>query len=563
MSGYAELQVTSNFSFLRGASSPEELVRQAMALGHAAIAITDRNSLAGIVRAHAIARQVGLRFVVGCRLDFQDGSGLLCYPMDKPAYSRLTRLLTLGKRRAPKGQCHLNFDDLVTFGEGQIVVALPPEDWAEDFKPFLDRVAAAFPGRAYLAAQHLYRGDDARRLHRLAALSSETGLPMVATNDVLYHEARRRVMQDVVTCIREGCTLAEAGFRLAAHGERHPKPAAEMRRLFRHHEEAVARSLEIVKRCTFNLTELRYEYPHETTGSGRSAQEELVHLTWEGAALRYPEGIPDKVRNQVEHELELIAQLGYASYFLTVQDIVRFARSQEILCQGRGSAANSSVCFCLWITEVDPAKSELLFERFVSSERNEPPDIDVDFEHERREEVIQYIYRKYGRDRTSLAATVIHYRSRRAIREVSKVMGLSTDVAALLSSSIWGWSNKGIDAERVCSLGLDPEDRTLMLTINLIQELIGFPRHLSQHVGGFVITQGKLDELVPIENAAMKGRTIVEWDKDDLDELKILKVDVLALGMLSCVRRAFALIDRHYGEKPIPSESSRSKAGRK
>jgi error-prone DNA polymerase len=548
--GYAELQATSNFSFLRGASHPDELVVTAAALGHRAIAITDKNSVAGIVRAHHAAKIVGIRLVIGVRLDLADGTSLLAYPEDRAAYGRLTRLLTLGKRRAPKGECHLDYADVVAYGEGQILIVLSPE--------LAPRVAADFPGRAYLAAHHLYRGNDARRLARLAEIAGETGLPLVAVNDVLYHVPERRPLQDVVTCIREHCTIAEAGFRLLANAERHLKAPAEMARLFRGYEGALARSLEIVARCHFSLDELQYEYPEEPVPPGMTPQQRLAQLAWAGAAAKFPGGAPDHVRTLIEHELALIEQLNFARYFLTVHDIMAFARSRDILCQGRGSAANSVVCYCLGITAVDPARIDVLFERFISAARNEPPDIDVDFEHERREEVIQYVYEKYGRDRAGIAATVICYRARGAIREVGKVMGLSEDVVAALAGIVWGWSNEGIGDERVREAGLDPADRNLRLALDLAAELIGFPRHLSQHVGGFVITRGPLSELVPIENAAMEDRTFIEWDKDDLDALHILKIDILALGMLTCIRKAFTLIEQHYGRSyelaTIPAE---------
>ncbi|HXP06210.1 MAG TPA: error-prone DNA polymerase [Stellaceae bacterium] len=552
-SGYAELQATSNFTFLRGGSHPDELVRQAVLLGLAAIAITDRNSLAGIVRAHQAAKEAGIRLVVGVRLDLKDGASLLVYPEDRAAYGRLTTLLTLGKRRAPKGECHLDYADVVAHGEGLVVVLLPPE--AADrvslaaHRTLATRLAGDFPDRAYLAAQHLYRGDDARRLHRLAAIARDTGLKLLATGDVLYHTPERRPLQDVLTCIREHCTIATAGFRLAANAERHLKPAREMARLFRGHEHALASSSEIVNRCRFSLDELRYEYPEEPVPEGMTPQSRLAQLAWDGVAAKFPDGVPGHVRNLIAHELELIEQFDFARYFLTVHDIVRFARSRAILCQGRGSAANSVVCYCLGITAVDPARIDVLFERFISAARGEPPDIDVDFEHERREEVIQYIYEKYGRDRAGLAATLITYRSRSAIREVGKAMGLSGDVVAALGGMVWGWSSEGIVDERVREAGLDPRDRNLRMALDLAAKLIGFPRHLSQHVGGFVITRGPLSELVPIENAAMEDRTVIEWDKDDLDVLGILKIDILALGMLTCVRKSFNLIERHYGKR--------------
>jgi error-prone DNA polymerase len=546
---YAELQVTSNFSFLRGASHPEELAARAAALGLSAMALTDRNSLAGVVRAHGTDKQAGLRFIVGARLDFRCGRSLLAYPTDRAAYGRLCRLITLGRRRAPKGECHLDLADLETYGEGLVLIALPEGALADEacLGSLLDQLAGRFPGQVHLAGQHLYRGDDARRLARLARLAERHGVPLVALNDVHAHEPARRPLQDLLTCIREHCTIDEAGYRLFANAERHLKSAAEMARLFADHPEAIARTVEIAGRCRFSLDELRYEYPDELTEEGRSPQEQLVHLAWRGAGGRYPDGIPDKARRLLAHELALIGQLDYAPYFLTVHDIVRFARGKGILCQGRGSAANSVVCYCLGITAIDPADMDLLFERFISASRNEPPDIDVDFEHEKREEVIQYIYGKYGRERAGLAATVICHRSRSALREAGKAMGLSLDTVAVLSGAVWGWSSKGLEEERVRELGLDPHSPRLKQTLALAAELIGFPRHLSQHVGGFVMTRGPLEELVPIENAAMADRTVVEWDKDDLDALGILKVDVLALGMLTCLAKGFELIRCHYG----------------
>ncbi len=572
MTDYAELQVTSNFSFLRGGAHPEELVETAAALGYRAIAITDINSLAGVVRAHMAAKIAGIRVITGARLDLEDGASLLCLPTDRAAYGRLTRLLTLGKRRAGKAECRLTRADVRAHGEGQILIVVPPDmaararedhpshdhDGASPLHDFAAELAAeladwvhCFPDSVYLAASVHYRGEDKARLAVLSALAERTGAPLVATNDVLYHVPERRPLQDVLTCIREHCTIRSAGFRLGPNAERYLKPPAEMARLFRDHPDAIDRGIEIAERCRFSLDDLRYEYPDALAGPGRTVQEELAYRTWLGAEERYPprnhpEGIPDKVKAQLEHELGLIAKLDYAPYFLTVYDMVRFARSRGILCQGRGSAANSAVCYCLGITAVDPARSDLLFERFISEERGEPPDIDVDFEHERREEVIQHVYATYGRERAGLAATVISYRARSAVREVGKAMGLSADVVGALASQVWGWHGNGVDDARVREIGLDPSDRTLRLTLDLTRQLIGFPRHLSQHVGGFVITRGRLDELVPIENAAMEDRTVIEWDKDDLDALGILKVDVLALGMLSCVRKGFDLIRRHH-----------------
>ncbi len=545
---YVPLEVTSNYSFLRSGSHPEELVMGAAALGLPAVAIADRNSLAGVVRAHVAvkelaAKQAGIQLLVGARLIPEDGPEVLCFPADRAAYGRLCRLLTLGKRRAEKGSCHFSFEEIIEHGAGQTFVVLPDEN----IESHLRRLAEACPGAVFLGARALYRGSDARDLKALAALAARTGLPLVACNDVCLHTPQRKPLLDVVTCIREHCTIDTAGYRLQANAERILKTPEDMAHLFRHYPEALANTLEVAKRCRFSLDELRHDYPEELTTGGRSPQEELEHLTWRGAAERYPEGIPEKVRAAVTRELALIAQLDYAPYFLTVEDVVRFARSQDILCQGRGSAANSAVCYCLGITSVDPTLIDLLFERFVSAERREPPDIDVDFEHERREEVMQYIYEKYGRERTALTATVICYRSRGAMREVGKVMGLSADTIAALSGAIWGWSQEGVEEKEVRALGLDPSDRRLGQTLTLVQELIGFPRHLSQHVGGFVMTESPLCEVVPIENAAMENRTVIEWDKDDLDALGMLKVDVLALGMLTCLRKGFALIKEHYG----------------
>ncbi len=546
---YAELAAATNFSFLRGASHPDELAVQAKALGLAALGVADRNTLAGAVRAHVAAKELGLPLLVGARLVPEDGPELLCYPEDRAAYGRLCRLLTLGKRRAAKGDCRFTLAELIAHAEGQQLIALPPEQLSADFPAALERLAAAAPGRVHLGASLQHRGDDARRLARLAGLAERCAAPLVAIGDVVMHHPGRRRLADVLTCIREGVTIDRAGWRLAKNAERHLKAPAEVARLFAGYPEAVARSLEIAGRCRFSLDELRYEYPEELTdgGRGETMQQALERLAWAGAAERYPRGPSAKVRHAIAHELDLIGRLDYAPYFLTVHDVVRFARSQGIFCQGRGSAANSAVCYCLGITAVDPERTELLFERFVSAERNEPPDIDVDFEHERREEVIQYIYAKYGRHRAGLTATVICYRARGAVREVGKALGLSADTVGALAGTVWGWSSEGVPDERVRELGLDPADPRLRLALDLTAELIGFPRHLSQHVGGFVMTDGRLDELVPIENAAMAERTVIEWDKDDIDALGILKVDVLALGMLTCLRKGFDLLRRHHG----------------
>ena len=551
MTRYAELDVTTNFSFLRGGSHPEELVATAKAFGLDAIAVTDRNTLAGVVRAHLAAKEVGgIKFVVGCRLDLADAPSLLAYPQDRAAYGRLCRLLTLGMRRAEKGKCILHLDDVSAHVDGFIFIALSPENaCGHDFASHLRRIKQALGPRTrlYLAASQSYRGDDRARIAALSQLAARTGTPFVATNAVLYHAAHRRSLQDVLTCIREKCKIHDAGLKLEANAERHLKPPQEMARLFAGHEEALARTLEIADACTFSLDELKYEYPDEPVPEGKTPQSHLEDLTWAGAAWRFPDGISEKVCDTLEKELALIEELAYARYFLTVHDIVHYARSLDILCQGRGSAANSAVCYCLGVTNVDPTEIDLLFERFVSPERKEPPDIDVDFEHERREEVIQYIYGRYGRDRAGIAATVISYRGRSAVREVGKALGLAEDTVAALATTFWGLSNSALPEEYVRQAGFDPTDPLLSRCLELTQELLGFPRHLSQHVGGFVLTRGPLSEVVPVGNAAMEDRTFIEWDKDDLDELGLLKVDVLGLGMLTCIRKGFVLVKEHYG----------------
>jgi error-prone DNA polymerase len=543
VSAYAELVSASNFSFLRGASRPEELAVAADALGYSALAICDRNTVAGVVRAHKPAMQRGLKYIPGCRLVLQDGLEIACLPTDRPAWGRLCRLLTCGKRRAPKAECYLWLDDLIRHGEGQILILLPPSETPPpDFAETLWELASRFPDHVFTGAALAFDGRDARRLARLSKLAAETGVPMVAIGDCLYHTPARKPLQDMLTCIREKCTIAGAGYRLERNAERHLKSPAEIARLYVGYEEAVARTLQIASRCRFSLDDLAYEYPDEPYEPFASPQEALAHHTAEGLRRHYPQGPPEKVAKQVEHELALIEQLGYARYFLTVYDLVRFARSEDILCQGRGSAANSAVCYCLGITGVNPGEIELLFERFISAERGEPPDIDVDFEHERREEVIQHVYKKYGRDRAGIVATVITYRAKSAIREVGKALGLSEEVISALSGMMWWWSSNGVEDKHIREAGLDPNDRTLRLAVRLARELTGFPRHLSQHTGGFVITRGLLVEIVPIGNAAMPERTFIEWDKDDLDQLGLLKVDVLALGMLTCIRKSFDLL---------------------
>jgi error-prone DNA polymerase len=550
---YTELQVTTNYSFLRGASHIEELMARAAVLRMKALAVTDRNTLAGIVRAHQRAREAGIRLIVGCRLDLTDGPSVLVYPMDRAGYSRLTRLLTVGKGRAGKGKCELRWPDLAAAAEG-LVAVLCSDPTAEN----IQRLKADFGDRAYVALTLMHRPNDAVRLRTITENARTLGVPVVTTNDVLYHAPGRRILQDVLTCIREGCTIDELGHRRERSVVRHLQAPEEMVRLFTRHPDAIARTQEIADRCRFSLDELRYQYPHEVRITGLTAQQTLEKLTWEGAARRYPDGLPDTVEKQLRHELRLIGSLDYAPYFLTVDCIVRFARSQGILCQGRGSAANSAVCFVLGVTSIDPTRSGLLFERFISEARKEPPDIDVDFEHERREEVIQWIYNTYGRHRAALCSTIIRYRGRGAVRDVGKALGLTEDVTGALAAQVWSWSEDGVAEEHAAALNFNMEDRRLRLTLDLSRALIGFPRHMSQHPGGFVLTEDRLDDLVPIEPASMINRQVIEWDKDDIDTLRFMKVDVLGLGMLGCMRRAFDLLAEHKDRRldlaTIPAE---------
>ncbi|MGE0741039.1 MAG: error-prone DNA polymerase [Hyphomonadaceae bacterium] len=560
---FAELCVTTNFSFLRAGSHPEELVDAAAAIDLAGLGVADRNTLAGVVRAHVVAKERGLRLLVGARLVFRDGTpDIIAYPRDRAAYANLTRLLTVGNRRAPKGECWLDFADLLAHAEGLRCILIPPDDvHLGDAPPahVLHALRAAC-GEVWLAAPFRVDGEDRRRLRVLSALAGQTQARLLATTEPLMHHPDRRALLDVVTCIREKKRLADAGLLLAKNAERHLKPPAEISRLFKDAPEAVAESLRFLEGVSFSMDQLRYEYPEETAAGFSDPQQALAHLAWEGARWRYPEGVPDAVQASLKRELEIVARMKYAPYFLTIADIVSFARSpldkdgapkKPILCQGRGSAANSTICYCLGITSVDPAKNTLLFDRFVSEERGEPPDIDVDFEHERREEVIQYAYHKYGRDRAGLAATLICYRGRSAVREVAKVFGYSEDSIAALSGLLHWWS-RGVEEKDLRERGYDPSDARLMQCIRLSNELHGFPRHLSQHVGGFVITREKLHDVVPIQNAAMADRTVVEWNKDDLEDLGILKVDLLGLGMLTCLQKAFDLHAKHYpGEECI------------
>ena len=546
MPGYVELQVTSNYSFLRGASRIEELMLQAKAHGYDAIGIADRDTMAGIARAHARAAEVDVRLVVGCRLTLRDGLPVLVYPLDRAGYGRLCRLLTLGKGRTGKGGCDIAWADLAAANEGLLLILLP--DHADErLEEELRRMRGVFGDRCNLALTLRRRPGDHVRLRLLFEAAQAARVPTVVTGDVLYHDPQRRVLQDVVTCIREGCTIDQAGHRLERFADRHLKSPEEVARLYRDYPEAVARTVEIAARCTFSLAELRYQYPDELERADETPQQGLERLVAESLPLRYPDGLPPDVDKQLRHELALIARLDYAPYFLTVNSIVRYARSKGILCQGRGSAANSAVCYVLGVTAIDPVRSGLLFERFISAERREPPDIDVDFESERREEVIQWVYERYGRDRAALCATVMCFGSRGAIRDVGKVMGLTEDVTGMLASQVWGWSDEGVLAEHAAELNLNLDDRRLRLSIALARELIGFPRQLGTHPGGFVLTSDRLDELVPVEPAAMAGRQVIEWDKDDIDALKWMKVDVLGLGMLGCMRRAFDLLADYRG----------------
>jgi error-prone DNA polymerase len=552
---FIEFVSASNFSFLRAASHPEELVAAAGALGLQGLGLCDRNSFAGAVRGHVTGRDVrekapDFRYFTGTRLSFADGTpDIVAYPTDREAYGRLTRLLSRGNLRseAEKGSCHLIFPDLTDFHEGQLFILIANEmDWERSEKVLAELVALA-PGRVWVAGVVTFSGRDRARLNRLADLARRNGAKLIASNDVAYHVPERKIVLDVVTCIREHITLREAGRRLAPNAERHLKGPREMARLFAEHPDAIRETQRFAARISFSLDELRYNYPIETVGNGETPQQTLERLSWVGARLRYPEGVPELVVEGLERELQLIAQLNYASYFLTVEDIVRYARHERgILCQGRGSAANSMVCYCLGITEVNPVTGNLVFGRFISTERNEPPDIDVDFEHERREEVMQYVYKKYGGQRTGLTATVITYRSKSAIRETAKVFGVSDDVVAAFNQMHWGWGSS-VDLNGARALGLDPDDPTITQMLNVVFVLRGFPRHLSQHVGGFVITRDSLESLVPIGKTGMESRTIIEWDKDDIDALGILKVDILALGMLTCLRRSIELLHQHYG----------------
>ncbi|WGM48842.1 Error-prone DNA polymerase [Brevundimonas sp. NIBR10] len=584
---YAELGAMTNFSFLEGASHPGEIMFQAKSLGLAAVGVADRNTLAGMVRALMGSEDADIPLVVGCRLGFLDGSELIVFPRDRAAYGRLCRLLTLGKseilsdptapttnvvalrpdtpsatdtpERITKGETRLTFDQAVAHGEGMIALAVAPIDPDAAFEARLKTWREAWPDTLYLAAQPLWRGDDRARLNRLAAMAIRTAAPMIATNAVMYHHPDRRPLQDVLTCIREGTTIDAAGLRLQANAERFLKPTQEMARLFKGHEAALERTMEVVRACRFSLRELSYDYPDEPVPPGWSPQRWLIRLTCLGAREKWPRArgpVSTHVVRTIRKELRLVRQLKYAPYFLTVHDIVAWARDPErdILCQGRGSAANSVICFCLKITNVDPTSQNMLIERFISADRSEPPDIDVDFEHERREEVMQYVYRRYGRDRAGIVATIIHYRPRSAIRDVGKALGLTEDVTARLADTVWGSYGSEVKDRDVDRAGFRRDDPRFQMALDLTAELIKFPRHLSQHVGGYVLSQGPLCEIVPIGNAAMADRTFIEWDKDDIDHLKLMKVDVLALGMLTALKRAFDMIAVDY-RRPLDLHS--------
>jgi error-prone DNA polymerase len=553
---YSELQVTTHFSFLRGASAPDELFSTAALMGIPALGITDRNSVGGIVRSLVAAEAVSaqhapIRLVTGCRLDLVSGASLLVWPEDLAAWSRLTRLLTRGKARADaqhgeKGQCFLHWEDVATYSQGLVAALVPGlADFGDPAA--LGWMADIFGRDGHVALTHHRRPDDALRLHRLTEAAAHHGLAPLATGDVLYHEPERRMLQDVLTAIRHRCTIDELGFRRERHADRHLQPPDTMARRFSQHPQALRAVEAVVERCTFSPRELKalYRYPDEVVMSGRSPQQALVRLTEDALAAKFPAGPPTAYEALLKHELKLVGERGYAPYFLTVNSIVQFARTQNILCQGRGSAANSLICYLLGITSIDPVQNKLLFERFISDARNEPPDIDVDFEHERREEVIQWIYETYGQDHAALAAVVSRFRARGSVRAVGKVMGLPEDLTGALAGQIWGWSEKGVDHRHVEALNLNAADPRITQTLELAQELIGTPRHLSQHPGGFVLAHVRLDDIVPIEPAAMAARRVVEWEKDDIEELGLMKVDILGLGMLGCMRRAFDLLGEH------------------
>ncbi len=550
---YAELGITTNFSFLHGGSHPQNYVHRASEIGLPVIGIADHNTLAGVVRAYDELGNKDVlhppRLLIGARLVFIDGTpDIIVYPRNRDAYGRLCQLLSRGKLKADKGDCHLTLGDLIDFAEGQLcILSLPHRFDKVAALETLERLTRACPDDVWLGASFWHHGDDKRCLARLERIAGTARVPLLATNEVLYHDHGQRPLQDVLTCIREKTTIDKVGRRLQANAERHLKSAAEMARLFRDYPDAIAETIRFAERITFTLSQLQYQYPDEPVPPGKTAQRHLEDLTWSGAHQIFPVRISPKTKKVLHKELRLIRKLKYAHYFLTVHDIVRWAKEQKILCQGRGSAANSAVCYVLGVTSVNPTEVDLLFERFISKERLEPPDIDVDFEHVRREEVMQYVYRRYGRHRAAIIATVIHYRPRSAIRDVGKALGLTEDVTSALADTVWGSWGKGLNEMQVKQAGLDPSNPAIVQAVALATQLIEFPRHLSQHVGGYVLTQDNLDTYVPIGNAAMDDRTFIEWDKDDVDTMKMMKVDVLALGMLTCIRRCFELIFKHKG----------------
>lgn len=557
-SAYVEFGLATCFSFLHASSDAIDLATTANKRGYDCIGVADRNTLSGLVRMHTAADKACVRPLIGCRLVLLCGMEILAYPQDREAYARLSTLLSKGKMQdmdggwQEKGETHLTLEMLASHAEGLHLIVMP-QDNVDVFAAGLSRLTKALPTLRYIGASFLYRGDDVARINRLDGLARQHGLLLLATNDVLYHAPARRPLQDVMVCIRNGVTVPNAGFLLEANAERHLKHPDEMCRLFADWPHAIRATRALADQISFALTDLKYEYPHEIIPDDCTAMEELERLTWEGAAKRYPDGVPVHVQNTIHKEFAMIEQKDIARYFLTIYDIVRFAREEAdppILCQGRGSAANSAVCFCLGVTAVDPNEHDVLFERFLSEERIEPPDIDVDFEHERREEVIQYMYGKYGRERAGLCATVIHYRPRSAIREVGKAMGLSEDVTSKLAGVMWGSFEANVADERVKQAGLDMSDPYLRLVLTLARQMIGMPRHLSQHVGGFILTERPLTEIVPIGNGAMPERSFIEWDKDDIEALGIFKVDILALGMLTCIAKCFDLLEAHY-DRPL------------
>jgi len=546
---FSELCITSNFTFLTGGSHPQEYAQLACKMNMPAFAIADINSVAGIVRAHQELREIKRekeftsRLLPAATLETMDGFRVTALPCNRQGWANLCRILTLGRRRAAKGDCELYIKDIIEWGGDQILLIHPTYGFEKPAKQLI----STFGNSCYLVLSPRYDGDDQIHFKQLNIAAQKLGISTIASATPIMHRAQKRRVVDIMTCIREGLKIDQIGKNALTNAENRMRSDIEMRNIFNGFEASIHLTSAVVERCKFSLDQLRYEYPKEIR-KGEEPDERLRRLSHEGLRWRYPEGASERVKKQLLHELKLIEKLGYAPYFLTVHDVVEFARSREILCQGRGSAANSIVCYALGVTSVSPEIGTMVFERFVSEARNEPPDIDVDFEHERREEVIQYIYQRYGRHRAGLCATVIHFRSKRTIREVGQAMGLSNDTITTLSAQMWGWgAAKGEERDKLREIGLNPDDLRLKQTLNLCEQIIGFPRHMSQHVGGFIMTEGRLDELVPIENAAMDDRTVICWDKDDIDTLGILKVDILSLGMLTCIRKSFDLLLKHLG----------------